>query len=565
MPGLMPMPASDARRKRCAVYTRKSSEEGLEQEFNSLHAQREACEAYIRSQRHEGWSLVTTAYDDGGISGATMERPALQRLLTDIRSGRIDVVVTYKVDRLTRSLADFARLIETFDKHAVSFISVTQQFNTTTSMGRLTLNVLLSFAQFEREVTGERIRDKIAASKQKGMWMGGNPPLGYDVHERRLLLNAQEGGTVRRLFELYLELGRVRRVKQAADRLGLVTKRRVAKGLAQGGKPFSRGHIYKLLSNPIYIGRIAHKGQLHEGQHEALIDQPTWDAVQERLTGNGQHRRNGAEVREPSLLTGLLFDLAGERLSPSHAVKSGKRYRYYVSRKLIMEAASDHGRGSRLPAHDIEQAVIGAVARALKDRAFLIEQIGSPGASPDQIRNLLDSAEQITAMLDTGSAPDRARTLRELVARIVIKDDALAISLRRAALNGSNAGDDEDPIRFSVPVQFRRRGVEMKLVIAGKTARPARPDPVLIKAVARAHLWFEYLATGRGRSLQAIAEREGMTESYVRRLIPLAFLAPGIVKAILEGEQPVDLSAARLTGAIKLPLDWNEQHRLLCN
>src|SRR5437660_7197413 len=396
---------------RCAIYTRKSSEEGLEQDFNSLHAERESCDAYIKSQRHDGWTPLPALYDDGGYSGGSTDRPALKRLLADIQSHLIDVVVVYIVDRLTRSLADFAKIVEIFDAAGVSFVSVTQQFNTTTSMGRLTLNVLLSFAQFEREVTGERIRDKIAASKQKGMWMGGNPPLGYDVHERRLLLNAQEGGTVRRLFELYLELGRVRRVKQAADRLGLVTKRRVAKGLAQGGKPFSRGHIYKLLSNPIYIGRIAHKGQLHEGQHEALIDQATWDAVQERLSGNGQHRRNGAEVREPSLLTGLLFDLAGERLSPSHAVKSGKRYRYYVSRKLIMEAASDHGRGWRLPAHDIEQAVIDAVAGALKDRAFLIEQIGSPGASPDQIPNLLDSAEQITAMLDTGPAPERARTL----------------------------------------------------------------------------------------------------------------------------------------------------------
>jgi site-specific DNA recombinase len=559
------MPPSDTRRKRCAVYTRKSSEEGLEQEFNSLHAQREACEAYIRSQRHEGWSLVTTAYDDGGISGGTMERPALQRLLADIRSGRIDVVVTYKVDRLTRSLADFARLIETFDKHVVSFISVTQQFNTTTSMGRLTLNVLLSFAQFEREVTGERIRDKIAASKQKGMWMGGNPPLGYDPRDRKLVLNPQEADTVRRLFALYLELGCVRQVKDAADRLGLITKTRIARGVPQGGKPFSRGHLYKLLSNPIYLGRIAHKGQLYEGRHEPLIDQATWDAVQERLNGNGQHRRNGAEAREPSLLTGLLFDTGGERLSPSHAVKKGKRYRYYISRSLITEAGSDHGRGWRLPAHDIEQAVIGAVARALKDRAFLIEQIGSPGASPDQIRNLLDSAEQIAAVLDMGSAPERARTLRELVARIVIEDDMLAITLRRAALRESSAGDDEDPIRFSVPVQFRRRGVEMKLVIAGDTARPARPDPVLIKAVARAHLWFEDLATGRVPSLQAIADREGITESYVRRLIPLAFLAPGIVKAILEGEQPVELSAARLTGAVKLPLDWNEQQRLLCN
>jgi DNA invertase Pin-like site-specific DNA recombinase len=235
------MPRSDTPRRRCAIYTRKSSEEGLEQEFNSLHAQREACEAFIRSQRHEGWVLIPTAYDDGGFSGGTMERPALRRLLADISAGRVEVVVTYKVDRLTRALADFARLIETFDRHEVSFVSVTQQFNTTTSMGRLTLNVLLSFAQFEREVTGERIRDKIAASKKKGMWMGGNPPLGYDLCDRKLVLNSLEADTVRRLFALYLNLGCVRRVKEAADRFGLTTKRRIVKGVPQGEKPFSRG------------------------------------------------------------------------------------------------------------------------------------------------------------------------------------------------------------------------------------------------------------------------------------------------------------------------------------
>jgi DNA invertase Pin-like site-specific DNA recombinase len=298
------MPRSETRRKRCAIYTRKSSEEGLEQEFNSLHAQREACEAYICSQRHEGWVLIPTAYDDGGYSGGTMDRPALQRLLADIGEGRVDTIVCYKVDRLTRSLADFARLIEIFDRHEVSFVSVTQQFNTTTSMGRLTLNVLLSFAQFEREVTGERIRDKIAASKQKGIWMGGNLPLGYDLRDRNLMINPDEADTVRRLFALYRELGYVRRVKEAADRLGLVTKRRIVKGAAQGGKPFSRGYLYKLLSNPIYVGRIAHKGQLYEARHEALLDSETWDAVQAQLAGNGQDRRNRAGVREPSLLTG---------------------------------------------------------------------------------------------------------------------------------------------------------------------------------------------------------------------------------------------------------------------
>src|SRR6516162_7142346 len=326
------MPRADPSRKRCAIYTRKSSEEGLEQEFNSLEAQREACEAFIRSQRNEGWVLARTHYDDGGFSGGTLERPALQCLLADIRAGRIDIVVVYKVDRLTRSLADFARLVEVFDAQGVSFVSVTQQFNTTSSMGRLTLNVLLSFAQFERAVTGERIRDKIAASKQKGMWMGGNVPLGYDARERTLIINPAEAETVRRIFVLYLELGCVRRVKEAADQLGLRTKRSTtANGGERGGKLLSRGHIYRLLSNPIYAGQISHKGRLYPGQHPALIDAETWSAMQDQLAARA--RRHGSKVAaaEPSLLAGMLTDGHGMRFTPSHAVKSGRRYRYYVS------------------------------------------------------------------------------------------------------------------------------------------------------------------------------------------------------------------------------------------
>src|SRR6267143_304344 len=326
------MPRSDPSRKRCAIYTRKSSEEGLDQEFNSLQAQSEACEAYIRSQRHEGWAMARTRYDDGGFSGGNMERPALHRLLADIQGGRIDIIVVYKVDRLTRSLADFARLVEIFDAQGASFVSVTQQFNTTSSMGRLTLNVLLSFAQFEREVTGERIRDKIAASKKKGMWMGGNLPLGYDVQDRKLLVNPAEAETVRGIFALYLELGCVRRLKEAVDRRGWATKRcATSAGRKRGGRPISRGHLYRILSNPLYIGQIAHKGQLHPGQHEALIEGDIWAAVEAQLAANtaGHRRRAGASA--PSLLAGLLVDSTGERLTPSHAVKKGRRYRYYTA------------------------------------------------------------------------------------------------------------------------------------------------------------------------------------------------------------------------------------------
>src|SRR5438128_35539 len=309
------MPRSDPSRKRCAIYTRKSSEEGLEREFNSLQAQSEACEAYIRSQRHDGWVSARTRYDDGGFSGGNMERPALQRRLADLKGGRIDIIVVYKVDRLTRSLADFARLVEIFDAQGASFVSVTQQFNTTSSMGRLTLNVLLSFAQFEREVTGERIRDKIAASKQKGMWMGGIVPLGYDASERSLAVNPAEAETVRCIFALYRELGCVRRVKEEADRLGLRTKcRTTASGTERGGRPFSRGHIYSLLSNPIYIGEIAHRGQLYPAQHPALIDAESWAAVQNRFDQNASDYRRKTHATEPSLLAGVLVDARGKRV-----------------------------------------------------------------------------------------------------------------------------------------------------------------------------------------------------------------------------------------------------------
>jgi len=323
---------------RCAVYTRKSSEEGLEQDFNSLEAQREACEAYIRSQSHEGWKLIPDRFDDGGYSGGNTERPALGKLMAMIRDGQVDIIVIYKIDRLTRSLTDFARLAETFDRHGVSFVSVTQQFNTTTSMGRLMLNVLLSFAQFEREITGERIRDKIAASKKKGMWMGGPIPMGYDVKDRRLVINETDAATVRTVFRLYLEEGQVPALLERLDRERVRTADRIsAKGRASGSRSFTRGHLYKLLSNPIYIGRITHKKITHPGQHEPIIDRATWEAVQTRLAGNTQgerKRRTRAETPAP-VLAGLLYSEAGNRMNPSHAIKAGRRYSYYVEEVFL--------------------------------------------------------------------------------------------------------------------------------------------------------------------------------------------------------------------------------------
>jgi len=358
-------------RIRCAIYTRKSSEEGLDQAFNSLDAQREACEAYITSQKHEGWKALPTLYDDGGASGGNLKRPALQQLMADVDAGRIDMIVVYKIDRLTRSLADFAKLVDRLDAAGASFVSVTQQFNTSTSMGRLTLNVLLSFAQFEREVTAERIRDKIAASKKKGMWMGGPVPFGYDTREQELIINRAEADTVVSLFEAYLELGCVRKLKAFADKTCYRTKRHVFRsGRIVGGVMFSRGRLYHLLSNPIYLGRVRHLDQTYDGLHDAIIEQPLWDKVQARLTANKAQRESGSNAAYPSPLAGKVFDGEGVPLTPSHAVKNGRRYRYYISRHLVTESGGQK-MGWRLPAAELEASVLAIISGHRDVRLFL--------------------------------------------------------------------------------------------------------------------------------------------------------------------------------------------------
>src|SRR6187401_3627086 len=363
---------------RCALYTRKSSEEGLEQDFNSLDAQREACEAFVVSQKREGWTLLPELYDDGGYSGGTLERPAFQRLLADVSAGKVDVVVVYKVDRLTRSLSDFAKIVEVFDKSAVSFVSVTQQFNTTSSMGRLTLNMLLSFAQFEREVTGERIRDKIAASKKKGMWMGGQPPLGYEVKDRKLIVNAQEAETVRHIFRRYLELKSVRLLKADLDAQGIVSKaRRAADGSAYGGKPLARGALYLMLQNRVYRGETVHKDKSYPGEHDAIIDERLWNEVQAILRTNRIERADGRSDNRPSMLAGILFDAQGDRMSPSHAIKGGTRYRYYVSRSLIDGTAKTSVGGQRIPAVALEALINRSIREWLADPGKVHHVIGN--------------------------------------------------------------------------------------------------------------------------------------------------------------------------------------------
>src|SRR5271169_2222995 len=339
----------------CAVYTRKSTDDGLEQEFNSLHAQREAAEAYIRSQQHEGWRLLAEKYDDGGYSGGNLERPALKRLMADIRAGKVQTVVVYKVDRLTRSLSDFARLIELFEARGVSFVSVTQQFNTTTSMGRLMLNVLLSFAQFEREVTGERIRDKIAASKKKGMWMGGTPPIGYELKDKKLLVNQKQVKVVRRIFGRYAALKSVAKLCRELKVQGYRTKPFTSgAGQSHGGKPFTRGHLYRILQNRVYLGEVTHKDASHRGEHAAIIEEQLWEQVQQVLASNRRVASTGSRCESSSLFKGLVFDDAGNRMSPAHANHAGRRYRYYVSQALLQQRKEDAGSLPRLPAHDFE-------------------------------------------------------------------------------------------------------------------------------------------------------------------------------------------------------------------
>src|SRR5437763_3506036 len=413
---------------RCAIYTRKSSEEGLEQDFNSLHAQREACDEYIKSQRDEGWTPLPTLYDDGGYSGGSTERPALKRLLTDIQSGLIDVVVVYKVYRLTRSLADFAKIVEIFDAAGVSFVSVTQQFNTTTSMGRLTLNVLLSFAQFEREVTGERIRDKIAASKQKGMWMGGWVPIGYDRKDRTLTINETEAVTVRTIFDLFLKLKKVQRVQAELARLNLRTKPYATpRGRAVGGLSFARGHIYKILSNPLYIGKIEHKGVRYPGQHPPLVDAAVWDAVRAQLAANHHENRTRTNAKSKSLLAGLIYDDVGNRLVSSHATKNGKRYRYYVTSQGAgrLVATPDLTR-LWLPAAMIDELVRARLQTLLRDRTQISLLLRETRCRPAEIGRGLKIANELADSLTSGSP--MTQYVADLLARATASPTSLNIS-----------------------------------------------------------------------------------------------------------------------------------------
>jgi DNA invertase Pin-like site-specific DNA recombinase len=520
------MTATTKKLIRCAIYTRVSTDQGLEQDFNSLDAQYDASQAYIRSQAHAHWTLIRAKYDDGGFSGGNTDRPALQRLLADVRANKIDVIVVYKVDRLTRSLADFAKLVELFDQHSVSFVSVTQQFNTTTSMGRLTLNVLLSFAQFEREVTSERIRDKIAASKRKGLWVGGNLPLGYALQNRKLTIVANEAKLVRMIFQTYLKLGSVNRLSAELRRKNVRTKRRTFKsGRTVGGVAFTRGPLFYLLRNRFYIGEVTYKGEILPGPQPDLISRSLFDAVQVKLAEqfNGHSQKRG---KSGAPLLGKIFDDRGTLMGPTHTRKKGRKYRYYISSSLLQGRKDLAGSVHRVPAIELESKI----ASALRARMRI---------TPDQDDNDL---------------------IRNAVERVDVGAEALVVSLKPA---GGSKGASKIRIPWKKPPSKRRREILLPSEPVTRPAvRPIRSDARdrLIEAVSYGRVWLDELVSGAVKDTTEIALREDCSVRSINMKLSLAFLAPGLVKAAIEGTLPRGIGYTRLCD---LPPEWSRQYRSL--
>lgn len=515
---------------RCAIYTRVSTDQGLDQDFNSLDAQSEASQAYIKSQAHAGWSLLKTKYNDGGFSGGNTDRPALQRLLEDVRAGKIDIIVVYKVDRLTRSLADFAKLVELFDKQNVSFVSVTQQFNTTTSMGRLTLNVLLSFAQFEREVTSERIRDKIAASKRKGLWVGGMAPIGYDTKDRKISVNEAEANQVRDIFRSYLKLGSINLLMRDLRHRGIITKpRKLRSGQSVGGIAFTRGSLAHLLRNRFYIGEVAFKGEILAGEQPAIIDREFFEAVQSKLDvqlNNHKTTRGSSEA----LLVGRIFDDRGNRMSPSHARKRDIKYRYYLSSALMQGEAERAGSVRRVSAVEIEALVIRSVREALK----LAEPIDDPTLVHTYIGRVEIQPQQLVIQLEP---TQKANSRKKNEAHVLHVPWQKTPSRRRREL-------------------FLPNGVQPDQAPLNRSETRA----LLIASIARGRRWLDELITDPTSNPKGIADREGCSLRKVNMTISLAFLTPDLVKAAIEGRLPRGMGVARLCD---MPAEWSRQRQTL--
>ena len=593
--------------RRCAVYTRVSTDHGLEQDFNSLDAQREACMAYVRSQAHEGWILAHGRYDDGGYSGASLDRPALQVLLDAVRQRRIDVIVVYKVDRLTRSLADFAKLIELFDAYGVSFISITQSFNTTTSMGRLTLNMLLSFAQFEREVTGERIRDKIAASKKKGLWVGGVVPLGYKVVDRKLMIDEAEAAIVELIFERYCALSSMIALMRELRERGVVTRRRtLSTGRTIGGIAFTKGPLGYLLKNRMYLGEINHGPTSYPGEHPAIVDKAIFDKAQEILARNAT-ARGYSQSRSQALLVGRLYDDRGHRMTPSFAVKRGVRYRYYISRTVMEGRSNLAGSMARVPAVEIEEAVLEAlrqlassvdskrwsrlvgpqpreVKRLIQSSAIAFRdgatpthfagpaaaaRFASPGAPGSSTTARLSTAPgsaaapascQMAPAPSSPIAPEDRGLIAAVVERVAVRDGSIEIALTREA--AAIVGEAAVIVPWRKPPARVTRELIPPIEGIHPDAQPIRSDTraKLLTGVAKARGWLDELIAGRVLDIADIAQRQKRSVRSTAMQLSLAFLAPRLVQAIVDNRLPRGIGLTRLAD---LPNDWSEQFKAL--
>lgn len=526
---------------RCAIYTRKSSEEGLEQDFNSLDAQREACEAYIKSQMHEGWILVDKQYNDGGFSGGTMERPAFKELLRDIENNKIDIVVVYKVDRLTRSLMDFSKIIDVFDRHETSFVSITQQFNTTTSMGRLTLNILLSFAQFEREVTGERIRDKIAASKKKGMWMGGKVPLGYKKEDKKLIIYEEESKKVRMIFNKYLELKSVPKLMQYLKENEIKTKT---------DKYFSKGQLYHLLVNKVYIGKITHKDKVYEGEHDAIISEVIFEEVQKLLYENKVDKTCGTKCSSNSLLAGLIFDDKNNLMTPSHSNSHKRRYRYYVSTALKNYNDSEVGTISKIPAGEVEKFVVETTKEFLQDK--------------EQVQNIISEykiSKQNKLIYTAQNIKDYSepKLIRAIIHKIIISKNSIEITINANSLiNVLNAlasnqkiivpdrNEKFNPITITKKIKITQPSRNDNiLILNAKEYNTPEPNPYLVNAIVKSYYYHKQIRNGK--TIDDLQTEEGLKDSkYIRNILNLKYISPELTEQILTGTQSKDLSLNKL-------------------
>src|SRR5262245_15199424 len=558
------MTAAATKKVRCAIYTRVSTEAGLDQNFNSLDAQYDAAQAYIRSQAHAGWTLIRHRYDDGGFSGGSTDRPALQQLIADIKDHKINVVVVYKVDRLTRSLADFAKLVELFDAHGVSFVSVTQQFNTTTSIGRLTLNVLLSFAQFEREVTSERIRDKIAASKRKGLWVGGVVPLGYQAKDRKIAVVEHEARTVRHIFRRYLELSSLNLLLADLRTTGVKTKvRPLANGRTIGGIPFTRGSLAAFLRNRFYIGEVRYKGEVFPGEQPAILDRAMFEAVQAKLD---QQRTNYAKARQQSqsLLMGRIFDDRGNRMTPTYAVKNGIRYRYYISAPLLQGQSDKAAKLNRVPAAEIERLIIGPLRKQL-GISHHDEKTGEDAASPTDKELISTHVARVDVKQDhlaiqplTVSAPRSGTPTRRWPKEQEISEGR------------SRLGDEQThPNATTLVIPWTKKPAKQAREIIAPVPTALRQDPrpmraetraKLITAIATGRRWLDELIAGTVPNVEQIAQRETCSITQLNRTITHAFPAPTLVQAAVDGRLPRGIGVASLRD---FPVEWKRQHEIL--